>query len=57
MAESDWLVRMSDGVVEATNVKGELFGFERVLELVRSRPSATQMRKPRKPSVRKATSA
>jgi serine phosphatase RsbU (regulator of sigma subunit) len=56
MAESDWLVRMSDGVVEATNVKGELFGFERVLELVRW-PSATQMRKPRKPSVSKATSA
>ena len=43
MAESDRLVLLSDGVAEATNVKGELFGFERVLELVRWRPSATQI--------------
>jgi Stage II sporulation protein E (SpoIIE) len=38
MAESDRLLLLSDGVAEATNVKGELFGFERVLELVRTRP-------------------
>lgn len=43
MEETDRLVLLSDGVAEATNVKGELFGFERVLELVRTRPSATQI--------------
>ena len=43
MAPSDRLLLISDGVAEAMNVNGELFGFERVLELVRTRPSACQI--------------
>ena len=37
MAESDSIAPFHC-VAEATNVKGELFGFDRVLELMRSRP-------------------
>jgi stage II sporulation SpoE-like protein len=33
----------SDGVAEATNENGELFGFDRALELVRARPSAARI--------------
>lgn len=38
--DGDRLVVMSDGIAEATNAKGQLFGFDRVLELVRTRRSA-----------------
>jgi serine phosphatase RsbU (regulator of sigma subunit) len=40
LGENDRLLLVSDGVAEATNVDRELFGFDRVLDLVRSRPSA-----------------
>ncbi len=40
LAEHDRLLLVSDGVAEATNAERELFGFDRVLELVRSQPSA-----------------
>ena len=34
--DGDWLVLMSDGVAEATDANGDLFGFERLQELLRS---------------------
>jgi hypothetical protein len=43
MTESDRLLLLSDGVAEATNKEGKLFGFERVLELVRTQPTATKV--------------
>ncbi|MDE2464425.1 MAG: serine/threonine-protein phosphatase, partial [Alphaproteobacteria bacterium] len=43
LAEKDRLLLLSDGVAEATDEQGKLFGFERVLELVRTQPSATQI--------------
>ena len=39
----DKLVLMSDGVAEATDAEGHLFGFERVLELLRSAKSAVEV--------------
>jgi serine phosphatase RsbU (regulator of sigma subunit) len=36
LADDDRLVMVSDGILEATNEKGELFGFERVAELLRN---------------------
>ena len=39
LAPSDRLLLVSDGVAEATDKRGNLFGFDRVLELMRSRPS------------------
>jgi serine phosphatase RsbU (regulator of sigma subunit) len=39
----DRLLLVSDGVPEATDDQGKLFGFERVLELVRTRPSAASI--------------
>ncbi len=39
----DWLVLMSDGVAEATDANGHLFGFERVHELLRTATSATEI--------------
>ncbi|WP_263375000.1 PP2C family protein-serine/threonine phosphatase [Granulicella aggregans] len=36
LADDDKLVMVSDGILEATNEKGELFGFERVAELLRN---------------------
>jgi sigma-B regulation protein RsbU (phosphoserine phosphatase) len=41
--ESDRLVLISDGIAEAKDAKGDLFGFDRVLELVRTRQSAEQL--------------
>jgi serine phosphatase RsbU (regulator of sigma subunit) len=38
--EGDHLLLMSDGIAEATDLNGNLFGFERVLDLVRNSPSA-----------------
>ena len=43
MAPSDRLLLVSDGVPEATDTEGRLFGFDRVLELVRTRPSAAEV--------------
>lgn len=43
MSPSDRLLVLSDGVAEATNDEGTLFGFDRVLELVRTQPSAEQI--------------
>jgi hypothetical protein len=36
----DTLLLMSDGIVEATNAEGHLFGFERILEVLRSKITA-----------------
>jgi len=43
LKESDKLVLLSDGVVEAMDAEGQLFGFERVRELLRSTGSATEV--------------
>ena len=43
LVPGDRLVLVSDGVAEATDEKGNLFGFERVLELVSTQPSARQI--------------
>ncbi len=37
------LVLMSDGIVEATDANGKLFGFERVNELLRMVASAAEI--------------
>ena len=34
---------MSDGIVEATDVNGKLFGFERIQELLRESASAAEL--------------
>jgi Stage II sporulation protein E (SpoIIE) len=39
----DRLLLLSDGIAEATNKQGQLFGFDRVLELVRTQPSAAKI--------------
>lgn len=39
----DKLVMMSDGIAEATNAEGRLFGFERVHELLSSAKSAAEV--------------
>jgi serine phosphatase RsbU (regulator of sigma subunit) len=38
--EGDQLLLMSDGIVEATDLNGNLFGFERILDLLRHSASA-----------------
>ncbi len=43
LAPKDRLLLLSDGVAEATDPDGQLFGFERVLELVRTQPSAARI--------------
>ena len=43
LAEEDRLVMVSDGIAEATGPDGQLFGFERVRELVRTARSATEV--------------
>jgi len=40
---SDRLMLMSDGVVEATDANGKLFGFERVTELLRTATTAAEI--------------
>ena len=39
----DRLVLMSDGIAEATDANGHLFGFERVHELLRTARSAAEV--------------
>jgi len=41
--QHDRLMLMSDGIVEATNVDGKLFGFERVHELVQTAATAAEV--------------
>ena len=41
--EADWLLLISDGVVEARTPKGELFGFDRLQTLLEAHPSATEV--------------
>ncbi len=43
LAEGDKLMLVSDGVAEATDADGQLFGFERVHELMRKGESASQV--------------
>lgn len=43
LSPRDRLVLVSDGVPEATNEQGKLFGFDRVLELVKGEPSAAKI--------------
>jgi len=43
LLEGDRLVLMSDGVVEATNAEGHLFGFERVHALLRTATTAAEV--------------
>ena len=43
LAEGDKLVLVSDGVAEATDAEGQLFGFERVHELMRKGKSASEV--------------
>jgi serine phosphatase RsbU (regulator of sigma subunit) len=38
--EGNHLILMSDGVAEATDPSGNLFGFERILDLLRNSASA-----------------
>jgi serine phosphatase RsbU (regulator of sigma subunit) len=40
LSQDDRLVLMSDGIAEATDVSGKLFGFERVHELMRTATTA-----------------
>jgi serine phosphatase RsbU (regulator of sigma subunit) len=42
-AEGDRLLLLSDGVAEATDKESTLFGFERVLELIRTQPTAEKI--------------
>jgi serine phosphatase RsbU (regulator of sigma subunit) len=41
--EQDRLVLMSDGIAEAADANGQLFGFERVNELMRTASSAGEV--------------
>ena len=43
LKDGDRLLFMSDGIVEATDAHGHLFGFDRVLELVRSAASPADL--------------
>jgi hypothetical protein len=43
LKEQDNLMLVSDGIVEATNAEGKLFGFERVQELVSTAKSAAEV--------------
>jgi serine phosphatase RsbU (regulator of sigma subunit) len=43
LKDGDKLVLMSDGIVEATDTKGQLFGFERVNELLRTATTAARI--------------
>ena len=43
LREGDRLVLISDGIVEAADAEGRFFGFERVLELLRTAISAAEL--------------
>ena len=43
LSEDDTLVLMSDGIAEATDAEGHLFGFERIHELLRTVSSAAEV--------------
>jgi len=43
LSEGDRLVMMSDGIIEATDVAGNLFGFDRTLALVQRARTAAEM--------------
>jgi len=43
LAEGDRLLLVSDGIAEARNADGQLFGFERVEQLLQSHPSAAEL--------------
>jgi serine phosphatase RsbU (regulator of sigma subunit) len=43
MAAGDTLVLMSDGVAEAQNERGDLFGFERINELLQKPITAAEV--------------
>jgi serine phosphatase RsbU (regulator of sigma subunit) len=43
LQEGDQLMLMSDGILEATDVDGHLFGFERVHELLHTTTSAAEV--------------
>jgi len=43
LAEGDKLVLVSDGIAEATDADGQLFGFDRVQELLRTGKSASEV--------------
>jgi len=43
LAQGDRLMLVSDGIVEATDAEGQLFGFDRVQELLRTGKSASEV--------------
>jgi serine phosphatase RsbU (regulator of sigma subunit) len=43
LSECDRLMLMSDGIAEATDANGKLFGFQRVHELLRTAGSAAEV--------------
>jgi hypothetical protein len=43
LKDGDKLLLMSDGIVEATDAEGHLFGFDRVLDLLRAAATATEV--------------
>jgi stage II sporulation SpoE-like protein len=43
LRDGDWLMLMSDGIAEAMDGDGQLFGFERVHQLLRTTKSATEV--------------
>ena len=43
LKHGDRLMLISDGIAEATDADGRLFGFERVHELLRMRPTAAEV--------------
>ncbi|MDE3185930.1 MAG: serine/threonine-protein phosphatase, partial [Acidobacteriota bacterium] len=43
LAQGDRLMLLSDGIAEATNANGQLFGFERVQELIATASSAAHV--------------
>ena len=45
LSQGDSLFLMSDGVVEATDPQGALFGFERIGELLRRRATSMEIAK------------
>jgi serine phosphatase RsbU (regulator of sigma subunit) len=55
LKQNDKLVLMSDGIAGATDAEGQLFGFERVHELLRTTTAAVA--NAAQSSVRKTTSA